>query len=105
MRSPRCSSPIATNELGPSTSHVDAADNPYVVFSVRSTALTPAERSQHYYFYGRFDGTRWYVHPLADAGRALYANEGDYTGLVALHPNDPTRLFISTDTHPAPAGH
>jgi hypothetical protein len=81
---------------------VDAADNPYAVFSVRSTALTtPAKRtSQHHYFYGRFDGTRWYVHPLADAGRALYPNQGDYTGLVALHPNDPTRLFISTDTHP-----
>jgi hypothetical protein len=40
------------------------------------------------------------VHELAKAGGYLYAAEGDYTGLVALDPHDPNRLFISTKIDP-----
>jgi hypothetical protein len=80
---------------------LDAQGHPYVVFSVRSEDVAPGRvEPEHRYFYGRFDGTGWHVHPLADAGRALYPTEADYTGLAALHPSDPARLFISTDTHP-----
>ena len=38
---------------------------------------------------------------MAPAGTALYPDEFDYTGLVALDPADPRRVFISTDVHPA----
>jgi hypothetical protein len=40
--------------------------------------------------YARFDGTSWRATYLTKAGRKLYDSEPDYTGLGALHPNDPT---------------
>jgi hypothetical protein len=72
---------------------VDTAGLPYAAFSVRSPV-------GHRYHYARFDGVRWRVHLLGHAGRGLYADEPDYTGLVALDPRDPSRLVISTDAHP-----
>jgi hypothetical protein len=72
---------------------IDAKGHPYAAFSVRS----PAGLRYHY---ARFDGARWRVHVLGHAGRGLYADEPDYTGLVALDPRDPSRLVISTDAHP-----
>jgi hypothetical protein len=38
---------------------------------------------------------------MAYAGTRLYPGEDDYTGLVALDPNDPDVVYISTDAHPA----
>ena len=37
---------------------------------------------------------------IAYAGQCLYTAEGDYTGLVALDPQNPNRLFISTNADP-----
>jgi hypothetical protein len=37
---------------------------------------------------------------MAYAGTRLYAGEDDYTGLVALDPNDPGVVYISTDADP-----
>ncbi len=50
--------------------------------------------------YARFDGTSWRATYLTKAGRKLYDSEPDYTGLGALHPNDPTTLYLSTTTDP-----
>ena len=72
---------------------VDASGNPIAAFSVHTD-------SGHRYYYARFDGTAWRVHPLAHAGSALYPAEPHYTGLVALDPNNPWRVFVSTDAHP-----
>ncbi len=88
--------------------HLDAAGRPYCAFSVQRDAA--AERSQragtaggqdHRYYYGRWDGERWRTHEMAFAGTRLYPGEDDYTGLVALHPNDPDTVFISTNADPA----
>jgi hypothetical protein len=75
---------------------IDDAGHPYAVFQVRAND-NPAD---HRFFYARFNGTIWTVHELAKAGRFLYASEADYTGLAALDPHDPNRLFISTKTDP-----
>jgi hypothetical protein len=40
------------------------------------------------------------VHQLAKAGARLYSSEQDYTGLVALDPFDPNRLFMSSAIDP-----
>jgi hypothetical protein len=84
---------------------VDRDGLPYAVFSLhRFGSVTPSTQRNtplHRYYYARFDGASWHVHPLADAGSALARNERFYTGLVALHPHDPARVFISTDVHPA----
>jgi len=50
--------------------------------------------------YGRFDGTSWKHTYLAKAGPQLYGDEQDYTGLGALHPDDPTTIYISTPYDP-----
>jgi hypothetical protein len=54
----------------------------------------------HRYYYARFDGTEWQVHEMAYAGTGLYAREADYTGLLAIDPNQPNVVYISTDVHP-----
>ena len=84
---------------------VDLAGHPYVAFSVQVDGKkTRTERrkggNDHRYYFGRWDGQRWRVYPMAYAGTRLYAGEDDYTGLVALDPNDPTTVVISTNADP-----
>jgi hypothetical protein len=74
---------------------VDVTGRPYAAFSVH------AGPSEHRYFYARFDGTAWRAQFMAHAGSELYPAERHYTGLVALDPHDPERVFISTNVHPA----
>lgn len=50
--------------------------------------------------YFRFDGTKWTTTYLARAGTKLYSSEQDYTGLGALHPDDPRVIYISTPYDP-----
>lgn len=50
--------------------------------------------------YARFDGTEWKSTYLVNAGHKLYSSEQDYTGLGALHPNNPNTIYISTTTDP-----
>ena len=77
---------------------------PYIAFSVQKDGrgLPPKQGGMDLrYYYGRWDGTKWHAHEMAYAGRRLYPYEDDYSGLVALHPNDPNTVFISTDADPA----
>ncbi len=76
---------------------IDDAGLPYAVFQARANDSD----LDHRFFYARFDGSSWSVHELAKAGGYLYAAEDDYTGLAALDPHDPNRLFISTKIDPS----
>jgi len=51
-------------------------------------------------FYGRFDGSSWTLTYLVKAGTKLYSSEQDYTGLSALHPDNPYVIYVSTPTDP-----
>jgi hypothetical protein len=75
---------------------LDRHDRPYAVF----TARVEDDDADHRFFYARFDGETWHIHELAKAGGYLYERENDYTGLAALDPRDPNRLFISTKLDP-----
>jgi hypothetical protein len=75
---------------------LDSTGYPYVVFKARVNDSD----SDHRFFYGRYSPAGWNIHELAKAGGCLYSPENDYTGLVALDPNDPDRLFISTKIDP-----
>ena len=75
---------------------IDDAGLPYAVFQARAED----NNADHRFFYAKFNGSNWAVHELAKAGGFLYAVEDDYTGLVALDPHDPNRLFISTKIDP-----
>jgi hypothetical protein len=87
--------------------HLDAAGHPYTVFSVqrdgaaeRTNRGATAVGQDHRYHYARWDGSRWEAHEMAYAGTRLYPGEDDYTGLAALHPNDPDTVFVSTNAKP-----
>jgi hypothetical protein len=54
----------------------------------------------HRFAYGRWDGSQWRVSEMAYAGTRLYPGEDDYTGLVALDPQNPDVVYISTDADP-----
>jgi hypothetical protein len=50
-----------------------------------------------YYYYARWTGTNWQKRFIAQAGRPLYDPEDDYAGGIALDPDDPSVVYISTD--------
>ncbi len=51
-------------------------------------------------FYARNDGHGWKWQYIAKAGPSLCPSEQDYTGLGALDPTDPKRVYISTPIDP-----
>ena len=55
----------------------------------------------HRFFYARSDdGGPWQVHQVAKAGRALFAGEEDYTGLIAIDPYDADSVYAATHIDP-----
>lgn len=76
--------------------HLDSADRPYIGYSIHFTD------SDHRYRYARWDGSQWHDHEMAYAGTRLRIGpaENGYTGLIALDPQNPNRVFISTNSHP-----
>ncbi len=76
---------------------IDDAGAPVGVFQTRAGGSD----LDHRYFYSRWNGAQWQVHPLGYSGSYLYAAENDYTGLVAIHPDDVNTVFVSSEVHPA----
>ncbi|MGD1155264.1 MAG: BNR-4 repeat-containing protein [Terriglobia bacterium] len=82
---------------------LDKHNRPYIAFSTQKDGrgLPPGQGGLDLrYYYGRWDGRRWHVHEMAYAGTRLYPFEDDYSGLVALDPQDPNTVFISTNAEP-----
>ena len=50
--------------------------------------------------YIRWDGISWKPSYLVKSGPKLYADEQDYTGLSAVHPDNPNVVFVSTTFDP-----
>ncbi|MBK8503415.1 MAG: BNR-4 repeat-containing protein [Saprospiraceae bacterium] len=73
---------------------LDKNEMPYIAYSVRK------DIDHIQYRYARWDGQAWQDYFLAYAGRALYEVEYDYSGLVALDPDDPDVVYISSDADP-----
>ena len=67
-----------------------------VIFKARANESETDQR----FFYARFDGSTWKTTYLSKAGAKLFSSEQDYTGLGALHPNDPHTIYISTPIDP-----
>jgi len=83
--------------------HLDHSGRPYVAYSVRKVPAGNAPNSageDHRYHYARWNGKRWVDHEIAYAGSCLYSSELDYTGNIALDPDDPDTLYISTNVEP-----
>jgi hypothetical protein len=87
--------------------HLDSKGRPYTVFSTqvdgaagRSTRGKNNDGFDLRYHYARWDGKKWQTNEIAYAGTRLYPNEADYSGLAALHPHDPSTVYISTNADP-----
>ncbi len=74
--------------------HLDKNGMPYIAYSVRK------DTDHIQYRYARWNGSSWDDNFLAFAGRALYEVERHYSGLVALDPDNPDVVYISTDADP-----
>jgi hypothetical protein len=84
--------------------HLDSRGRPYIAYSVqKNSGGKPGKEhgDDHRYRYARWDGTRWRDFEIAYAGHRLYPGEDDYTGNVALDPQDPDTIFISTNADPS----
>jgi hypothetical protein len=61
---------------------------------------TDSDNPDHSFVYMRYNGTEWKTTWLGKAGKKLYADEQDYVGLGALHPDDKNVVYISSPFDP-----
>lgn len=97
----------AKNIAWTSDIELDQYGHPYIAFSVTRDPISRGEREHteeggfdHRYHYARWDGDQWHENEIAYAGTRLYPGENEYTGNIALHPDNPDVVYISTDVHP-----
>ena len=82
---------------------VDENDQPVIAFSVQKDGrdLPPKQGGlDHRYHLARLTDAGWKQAEIAYAGERLYSFEDDYTGLVAIDPQDVNHVVISTNAHP-----
>ncbi|MDA0378879.1 MAG: BNR-4 repeat-containing protein [Bacteroidetes bacterium] len=82
---------------------VDDQGQAVIAFSVQKDGRGRPPREgglDHRYHLARFLEGQWVQHEVAYAGERLYPFEDDYTGLVAIDPQDVNRLVIATNAHP-----
>ncbi|MDX1739735.1 MAG: BNR-4 repeat-containing protein, partial [Rhodothermales bacterium] len=83
---------------------VDRSDQPVVAFSVQKDGREKPTASgglDHRYHIAWVAADGWRHREIAFAGERLYPGEDDYTGLVALDPQDVGYVVISTNADPA----
>jgi len=89
-----------TNDL-----HLDEKGNPVTVFSVQHSEGRLPPRDPNWgqdlrYHYARWDGEKWNEREIAFAGTRLYPGEDDYSGLIALDPQDLSIVYLSANVDP-----
>lgn len=79
--------------------HRESDGRPRVAFQVQRDEVTGPgfQGDRIYYYYGRWDGERWRRRFIAQAGRPLYAAEHDYGGGMAIDPEDPNVIYLSSN--------
>ncbi len=82
---------------------MDAAGQPVIAFSVQKNGSDEQRGSSghdHRYHLAKLSSSGWQQYEIAYAGERLYPFEDDYTGLVAIDPEDVNHLVISTNADP-----
>lgn len=80
---------------------LDAGGHPVAILSCRANDVPEnTNYNDHRFFYARFDGKQWHVHPLARAGARLWQSEQDYTGLGSIDPYDVNTVYVSAPIDP-----
>ena len=79
--------------------HYDTEDRPVCVFQVQRDNVTGSgwNHDRSYYYYARWDGTKWEKHRIAHGGRGIYGREDDYGGGMAIDPENPNVVYISSN--------
>ena len=77
----------------------DETNRPHLGYTVYLT------HADHRYRIASWDGQKWNDREIAYGGKCLYDMESSYTGLVAFDPEDPTKVYISTDVDPSTGRH
>jgi hypothetical protein len=67
---------------------------------ITARANSDANNPDLRFMYCRYDGSTWTTTYLCKAGPKLYFSEQDYTGLAAMHPNNPSVIYLSTTYDP-----
>lgn len=73
----------------------DSEGHPHIGYSVFHT------NNDHHYRVASWDGKKWNDRQIAYGGTCLYVWESSYTGLFAFDPDNPERIYISTDANPS----
>ncbi|WP_419212160.1 Ig-like domain-containing protein [Maribacter sp. X9] len=77
-----------------------ADGKPVTVFQASldsSTEPNNFRATRIFYYYARWTGTTWQKRMIAKAGRSLYDKEMDYSGGIAIDPDNPNVVYISTN--------
>ena len=75
---------------------IDNTGNPVAILTARANDSS----SDHRFLYARFDGIKWQIHEMANAGGFLYTAEDDYTGLASIDPENPNVVYMSSKIDP-----
>ncbi|MCH7227082.1 putative Ig domain-containing protein [Haloferula sp. A504] len=76
-----------------------ADGHPVCAFQVQVDNVTGSgwNHDRIYYYYARWTGTEWQRRFVAHGGRGLYSSEDDYGGGMAIDPDNPNVIYISTN--------
>ncbi len=79
--------------------HYGPGGRPVCAFQTRRADVTGKgwNHGRIYYYYAVWTGTEWKRTFIAHGGRALYAEENDYGGGMAIDPDDTRVVYISTN--------
>lgn len=79
--------------------HYGEDGSPVCVISVRRGNVTGTgwNHNRIYYYYARWTGSAWQKRFIAQAGRPLYSNEGDYAGGISIDPDTPNVVYMSSN--------
>jgi len=73
----------------------DGANHPYIGYTLYMN------NNDHRFRIATWNGKKWNDREIAFAGKCLYLRESSYTGLMTFDPEDPSRVYISTDVNPS----
>lgn len=93
----------AANVAWTSDIHLDPEGRPHMVFSVQKDGegKPPGEHGMDLrYHYAWWDGSQWREYEIGHAGSRLYQREADYTGNIALDPQDLSHIYFSSNADP-----
>lgn len=73
----------------------DKKNRPHIGYTVYHT------HDNHHYRVASWTGKKWNDRQIAFGGKCLYEIESSYTGLLTFDPDNPERVYISTDVNPS----